>query len=63
MPFRGLLTRLNRWLQPAAVGSSVDPATSTVQTPNAAGVKVVLGEIEDAQEPEHTAERDEPETR
>ena len=65
MPFRGLLTRINRWLQPAAVGSAVDPATSTVQTPSAAGVKVVLGEIEEAErtEPEQAAESDEPETR
>lgn len=53
---RRLIARINRWLAPAAVANAVDPATSTVQTSSAVGVKIVLGEVEEAGREQQTPE-------
>jgi hypothetical protein len=52
MPLRGLLARFNRWFSPAAVAASTERTGGSAQGPDAVGAKTVVGEIEDAAEPE-----------
>jgi hypothetical protein len=47
-----LIERLNRWLAPAAVGASVEQTTGqSASSVNAVGVKAIITEIEEPEQP------------
>jgi hypothetical protein len=47
---RGVIARIQRWLTPAAAGSTIDPTSSSAQSPAATGAAVVVGQIEEAEQ-------------